>query len=76
LWCLIIVGSIDNFLRPFLMRGEGQLSPFYIFLAIIGGVKYFGLSGLLYGPLILGLASVMLYIYQVEYDEQLSEESG
>lgn len=70
-WCVVLVGSVDNFLRPFLMRGEGGMSPFYIFLAIIGGVKYFGLKGLLYGPLILGLASVMLYIYRVEYSELL-----
>jgi len=71
-WCIFLVGSVDNFLRPFLMRGEGRMSPFYIFLAIIGGVKYFGLKGLLYGPLILGFASVMLYIYRMECRELLS----
>jgi predicted PurR-regulated permease PerM len=73
-WSIALVGSVDNFLRPFLMRGEGKLSPFYIFLAIIGGMKYFGIRGLLYGPIILGLASVMLYIYQVEYRELLDEK--
>jgi predicted PurR-regulated permease PerM len=55
------------------MRGEGRLSTFYIFLAIIGGMKYFGLKGLLYGPLILGFASVMIYIYRVEYQDMLEE---
>jgi predicted PurR-regulated permease PerM len=67
LWSIVVVGSIDNFLRPFLMRGEGKMSTLYLFLAIIGGVKYFGMAGILYGPLILGLASVMLAIYRVEY---------
>lgn len=71
LWCIVLVGSIDNFLRPFLMRGQGKLSPFYIFLAIIGGVQYFGLIGVLYGPLILSFAMIMLYIYGVEYAEEL-----
>ncbi len=71
LWCIILVGSIDNFLRPFLMRGEGGLSPFYIFLAIVGGVQYFGLLGILYGPLILSFATIMLYIYSVEYQDDL-----
>ena len=71
LWCIILVGSIDNFLRPFLMRGEGGLSPFYIFLAIVGGVQYFGLLGILYGPLILSFATIMLYIYGVEYQDDL-----
>lgn len=71
LWCILLVGSIDNFLRPFLMRGQANLSPFYIFLAIIGGVQYFGLAGILYGPLILSFAMVMLYIYGAEYREEL-----
>lgn len=71
LWCIVLMGSIDNFLRPFLMRGEGGLSPFYIFLAIVGGVQYFGLLGILYGPLILSFATIMLYIYGVEYQDDL-----
>lgn len=76
LWCLLAVGLVDNFLRPFLMRGEGQISPFYMFLAIIGGVQYFGLIGVLYGPLILGLAKVMLYVYQVEYKDVLDRRGA
>lgn len=71
IWSIVLVGSIDNFLRPFLMRGENNLPPFYIFLAIIGGVQYFGLAGILYGPLILTFAMVMLYIYSVEYRDLL-----
>lgn len=73
IWSLLLVGSIDNFLRPFLMRGGNNLSPFYIFLAIIGGVQYFGLAGILYGPLILTFAMVMLYIYSVEYRDLLDD---
>lgn len=73
LWCIVLVGSIDNFLRPFLMRGEASMSPFYIFLAIIGGVQYFGLVGILYGPLILSFAMIMLFIYGVEYRNDLLE---
>jgi predicted PurR-regulated permease PerM len=70
-WCILLVGSIDNFLRPFLMRGEAKMSPFYVFLAIVGGVQYFGLTGILYGPLILSFAMIMLYIYGVEYEDDL-----
>jgi predicted PurR-regulated permease PerM len=75
-WCIVLVGSIDNFLRPLFMRGQGDMSPFFIFLAIIGGVQYFGLAGVLYGPLILGFASVMLYIYQAEYQDVLAGKKG
>lgn len=74
LWSLLFGSFIDNFLRPFLMRGEGRMSPFYIFLAIIGGVQYFGLIGILYGPLILSFAMIMLYLYGVEYRGDLLSE--
>jgi predicted PurR-regulated permease PerM len=74
LWSVLLAGSIDNILRPFLMRGEGRMSPFYIFLAIIGGVQYFGLVGILYGPLILSFAMIMLYIYGAEYRDDLLSE--
>jgi predicted PurR-regulated permease PerM len=70
-WSILLVGSIDNFLRPFLMRGEAKMSPFYIFLAILGGVQYFGLAGVLYGPLILSFVTIMFYIYGVEYHDEL-----
>ncbi len=73
LWCIILVGSIDNFLRPFFMKGQAGMSTFYIFLAILGGVQWFGLAGIVYGPLILAFAMVMLYIYQVEYRDILEE---
>ncbi|MCK9275421.1 MAG: AI-2E family transporter [Syntrophales bacterium] len=71
IWSVVLVGSVDNFVRPFFMRGEGRMSTFYIFLAIIGGIDLFGLMGLVYGPLILGFASVMIYIYRVEYSDML-----
>lgn len=73
LWCAVLVGSIDNFVRPFLMKGRGNLSTFFIFMAILGGVNIFGVSGLLYGPLVFGFAWIMLRLYQDEYVDELSE---
>lgn len=67
LWSMILVGSIDNFLRPFLMKGKDGLSPFYVFLAILGGVQIYGLAGILFGPLIIAFAAVVLYIYREEF---------
>ncbi len=72
-WSAVLVGSIDNFLRPVFMKGQAEMSPFYILLAILGGVQFFGLAGILYGPLILAFAKVMLFIYQVEYHDLLAE---
>ena len=72
-WSVVLLGIIDNFLRPFFMKGKSKMSPFYIFLAILGGVQYFGFIGILYGPLILSFAMIMLFIYGVEYRDELIE---
>ena len=71
-WGAVIVSSIDSFLRPMLMKGQAQMSTFWVFLSIIGGIKFFGPLGILYGPMILALAMVMLGIYADEYSDQLS----
>ncbi len=73
-WCVVVVGSIDNFLRPFLMKGEGGISSIYLFFAILGGIHLFGIVGILYGPLILGVTAILLYLYELEYSDVLAEE--
>jgi predicted PurR-regulated permease PerM len=74
LWCSIVVGMIDNFVRPIFMSGAGDMSTMLIFFAILGGLNYFGLIGLLYGPLIFGLAIVLLYIYSLEFEAFLNHQ--
>jgi predicted PurR-regulated permease PerM len=65
-WCGIFSTLIDTFLRPLLMKEASNTSTLLIFLAILGGVTRFGLIGFLYGPLILGVVLVLLYIYALE----------
>jgi predicted PurR-regulated permease PerM len=74
LWCAVVVGSIDNFLRPFLMNEKGGISSIYLFFAILGGIQLFGIVGILYGPLILGVTAILLYLYELEYSAVLTEQ--
>ena len=67
LWGSIGISAIDSVLRPLLMRGGVDMPIMFIFLAILGGVNVFGMLGLLYGPMILSLVTVMLTIYGEEY---------
>lgn len=73
---VVIVTNIDTILRPMLMRKAAQVSPFYIFLAILGGIHAFGALGIIYGPLILTFLMVMIKIYSEEYKEVLSSRSA
>ncbi len=71
IWCGVGVTSIDTFLRPLLMRDASGIPVLFLFLALLGGIQAFGIFGLLYGPLILTFAVVMLKIYGDEYYDQL-----
>ncbi len=74
LWCLLVVGLLDNLLRPLFMKGSANMSTMLIFFAILGGLNTFGMIGLLYGPLLFGLAMVLLYIYEMEFEPFLSHQ--
>lgn len=76
IWCGLLVTSLDTFLRPFLMKGAAGVPILFLFLAILGGIQAFGIFGLLYGPLILTFAVVMLKIYADEYKEQLKSKGA
>lgn len=76
IWCGVLVTSIDTFLRPYLMKDAAGVPILFLFLAILGGVQAFGIFGLLYGPIILTFAVVMLKIYADEYKEQLRSKSA
>jgi predicted PurR-regulated permease PerM len=74
IWSALLVGSIDNFLRPVLMKGETEISSVYLFLAILGGISLFGMAGILYGPLILGITAVLIHLSELEYGHVLTKE--
>lgn len=76
IWSAVLVGSIDNFLRPYLMRGKADMPPFALFLSIVGGVAVFGVKGVAYGPLIVGFAAVMLAIRADEAAAEVRAEQN
>ena len=73
-WCTLVVGLMDNLIRPLFMKGSANMSTLLVFFAILGGLHTFGMIGLLYGPLLFGLAMVLLYIYEMEFEQFLSHQ--
>ena len=65
-YSMIILGTIDNILKPKLISDRINLSSFVIFLAVLGGLNFFGILGLLFGPLIIALLSTVIQIYREE----------
>ena len=73
LWGVVVVGSIDNFLRPLFMQGA-SMSTVMVFFSLIGGLQVFGLIGLIYGPLIFSIALVLFRLYEKEFARFLEKQ--
>ena len=54
-WALLIVGLIDNVVKPLLIKGGAQLDAAVLFFALIGGLALLGGVGLIVGPLAVAL---------------------
>ena len=67
LWGALIVGSIDNFLKPLLIGNRLRLPILILFFSILGGLKLFGIIGLILGPMIVTLLIALLDLYMKEY---------
>ena len=56
----IVVGTMDNFLRPILIKRGADLPLLLIFAGVIGGLMAFGLIGIFVGPVVLAVAYTLL----------------
>jgi predicted PurR-regulated permease PerM len=54
-WSVVVVGLIDNLVKPLLVKGGSQLDGAVVFFALVGGVAAFGGIGLLVAPLTVAL---------------------
>ena len=57
---LVVAGTIDNFVRPFLIRKGADLPLLLIFAGVIGGLIAFGIIGLFIGPVVLAVTYTLL----------------
>lgn len=66
-WGILVVGTVDNVLRPILTKGGLRMHPLLVFLSIFGGLAAFGFAGVLLGPLFAALFLAAVRIYAAEF---------
>ena len=66
LWGTLIVSSIDNVVRPWVVGGRVELHPMVLLFFILGGVEAFGFIGLFLGPVV---ASVLTAVFGMLREE-------
>jgi len=69
IWTLV-VGTMDNFLRPVLIKKGADLPLLLIFSGVVGGLIAFGLIGIFVGPVVLAVAHTLLSAW---VDEEVTE---
>ncbi len=67
IYCLIIVGSVDNIFRFLLQKMFADVHPLITVFGVLIGVSLFGFIGLVFGPLLLSLFILLLRIYKDEF---------
>lgn len=72
----IVVGSLDNILRPILIKKGADLPLLLIFAGVIGGLFAFGLLGLFVGPVLLAVAYTLLDAWVKEASDADAPEGG
>jgi predicted PurR-regulated permease PerM len=61
-WGGVVVGGIDNLLRPMIIGNRLRLHTVPAFVAMVGGLVVFGMSGFILGPLAVSVTIVLLRI--------------
>jgi predicted PurR-regulated permease PerM len=69
LWGVIVVGNVDNVIRPMVFRRWAKIHPFITIIGAFAGLQYFGLLGLLIGPLAISYFFELIRMYRAEYLE-------
>jgi len=69
IWGIVVVGNVDNVIRPIVFRRWAQIHPFVTVIGAFMGLRYFGLLGLLIGPLAISYFFELIRMYRVEYLE-------
>lgn len=76
-WGLLVVGTIDNLLRPMLVGNRLKLHTVLAFLSLLGGLVVFGASGLILGPVILTITLELLASWrEANTDSEASSATG
>jgi predicted PurR-regulated permease PerM len=60
---IVLVGGIDNILRPLLIEGRVKMHTLVVFFSILGGIGYFGILGIFIGPLVFAIAIAFVEFY-------------
>ena len=68
---MLLSGVVEYILKPRMVGQQVKMHTLLVFLSIIGGLKLFGILGIIYGPLVVTAFLTLNDIYKSGYQDQL-----
>ncbi|MGB7344829.1 MAG: AI-2E family transporter [Pirellulaceae bacterium] len=62
----LVISSIDNVIKAYVLQGHSQIHPLFALLSVLGGVQVFGPIGILVGPMVVVFLQTLLEILNHE----------
>jgi predicted PurR-regulated permease PerM len=62
-FCSVVVGLVDNVLRPWVISGRAEMGGLVVFISVLGGISVFGLLGVVVGPIVVATGASLLDLY-------------
>ena len=75
-WCVGLVGTVDNVLRPWLVGKDTKMPDLLILLGTLGGLVLFGAAGIIVGPIVAALFVTVWEIYGTTFKDILPPTSA
>ncbi|HNM25317.1 MAG TPA: AI-2E family transporter, partial [Saprospiraceae bacterium] len=69
LYGFIVVGSVDNIARMWVLKKIGHTHPLITLFGVIAGLKMFGFIGFVFGPIMIAMLILLLRIYHKEFHQ-------
>ena len=69
-WGVLVIGLVDNILRPILVGKDTQMPDYVVMITTLGGITVFGINGFILGPAIAAMFIAVWHIYSVSTQAQ------
>jgi len=68
---LLILGNVDNVVRPVLLSGSARMNTLVLIISLLGGVSAFGFIGIVLGPVVAAVVTALFESYQLHPEEAM-----
>jgi predicted PurR-regulated permease PerM len=66
---IVVVSQSDNLLRPMIVSSRTKIPTLILFFSILGGIKLFGLLGIILGPVVASIILALIEVYRPREEE-------